>query len=47
VLNQFKLLIIVALIVAIAAAVGFVYVVFINPSHTQSIGRAVVVAEIL
>jgi flagellar basal body-associated protein FliL len=46
VLNQFKVLIIVALVVAIAAAVGFVYVVFINPSHTESLGHTVVVAAI-
>jgi hypothetical protein len=47
VLNQFKVFVIVAVIVAIAAAVGFVYVVFINPTTTESIGHTVVVAEIL
>ncbi|WP_187270792.1 hypothetical protein [Lacisediminihabitans profunda] len=46
-INQFKLAIAVALVIAIAAAVGFVYFVFVNPSAIESIGRATFVGTIL
>jgi hypothetical protein len=47
VLNQFKLAIVVALVIAIAAAVGFVFIVFVNPGATESIGRATLAGTIL
>jgi hypothetical protein len=39
--NPFRVLIVLAVIVAIALAVGFVYVVYVNPAHpsAKSLGQ--------
>ncbi|HEY0259590.1 MAG TPA: hypothetical protein VGC18_07050 [Lacisediminihabitans sp.] len=43
--NPFRVLIVVALVVAIAAVVGFVYVVFVDPGNNGSLNVSAALAS--